>query len=519
MQNNKNNADINEDDVLVVIIDPEKTIRYASDDFCRVIGHSADDLTGQSVKLVIHPDMPSAPIGQLWKSALSGNPWMGMLSFRTKTGNELWLDTYVIPTLDNGEVSELQCIYRKPSAAVTKRTQDIYRSRLRGKTPAALKRTPLKFSYQLILANLLCLSPVLVFLLWQAYSLPALLVCAATLIGSIGCNIMLTQRFQKLVSSSKKIVNSRPKQLVYTGYTDDISQLELALTMLQSQLDSILKRVINSSSQVFNSSESSAAIMASTCGNISDQQRDLEQIAVAVEEMAATTGVMTDNTRSALEQVKKAQSDATEGTSVVDKSIREIRNLDQAIDQIGNHLQRLIQRNSKIDKVAEVIQDIAEKTNLLALNAAIEAARAGENGRGFAVVADEVRQLAQRTRTSTDEISEIILGVQNETNSITTSMKQGRDIADQTVKSIEEAGNSLLAIINAVNSISDMTNQIAVATEQQNSATLEVNERIHTISDAVTEVAAQAQNTLQMNQQTAALSLRQIRIVELLTKA
>jgi len=381
-----------------------------------------------------------------------------------------------------------------------------------------VKRYKIKLSYLITATAILSTVPIISLLLWHSSNTLALLASACSITAIFSSHILLTHRFNKLVLSSKQIVNNPYKQLIYTGHVDDVSQLELALTMLQSQPDSVLQRILNSSNYVFNTSASSAEVMTATCEKISKQQHDLEQIAAAVEEMTTTTGIMTENTRSTLNEVEQAQTHARNGTEVVEQSLVEIRNLDEAIDQIGNHLQRLIERSGEIDKVAVVIQDIAEKTNLLALNTAIEAARAGENGRGFAVVADEVRELARRTRTSTEEIGAIIQGVQNETSSITASMKQGRTVAEKTIHSIEEAGQRLLSIIQAVDSISAGTHQIAVATEQQNAATQEINERVHAISDAVTEVSQQAHDTLGKSQQAVSLAERQIRIVQLLTK-
>ncbi|TNF03697.1 MAG: PAS domain-containing protein [Gammaproteobacteria bacterium] len=519
MAYDSNSPTISEDDVLIVITNKKRNIQFASDDFCKAAGYLPDELIEKNISVLIHPDMPQPPIKQAQLNTSAGKPWMGVLQYRTKDNKALWLDAYIIPTMNDGEVAELQCIYRKPSTEVIKRASHHYALHQSNTKKASQIRRKPAFDNTLVLVNLICLLPIVTHSLLYSDNIYILLIALLTPLATWVCNKLLTRRFRKLIINSRKIVNHPGKQLIYTGHTDDIGQLQLCISMLQSQLDSVLKRVISSSRHVYKSSEASAQVMSSTCANIKEQQRDLEQIAAAVEEMTSTTGVTTRNTRSALAQVEKAQSDANQGTSIVNNSIREIRNLDQAIDQIGNHLQRLIQRNSEINKVADVIQDIAEQTNLLALNAAIEAARAGENGRGFAVVADEVRQLALRTRTSTDEISEIILGVQNETDSITASMTQGRKVADQTVRSIEHAGNSLLSIIDAVDSISDITHQIAVATEQQNIATQEVNGHIHGISNAIAEVAKQAQTTQQINQKTATLSQRQIRIVELLTKA
>lgn len=513
MDINKNNSPSNSD-ILVVTTDPKANIRYASEDFCRTSGYRREELVGKNINILRHPDMPKGPFQQLWETVEAGHPWMGMILNRNRSGGDMWADTYIIPTLEHGEITEYQIIYRKPSATAARFAADIYEQRRQGKTPKALSRKQFELGTKLSLAALASLLPSIIFLLWLSPTPGAFAVASLSAVMAItGCKL-LTRRFKTLVDNSRRIVSHPVKQLVYTGTADDVGQLELVQCQLLSQLDAVLRRIQNTSDEVKHSSDSSANIMSSTFNDIQTQTAALEQIAVAAEEMTATTGDVAQNTRLALEQVHQAQHDAQLGTVVVDNAVNAIKDLDSAIDRIGENLSSLEARNAQIDKVVVVIHDIAEQTNLLALNAAIEAARAGENGRGFAVVADEVRSLAQRTRLSTTEISNIIEGLQNETRGISKAMKSGQELADSTVHQIEEAGSNLISIIEAVDSISHMTTQIASATEQQNSTTLEVNEQIHTLSDAASKASSQAQETLNMNKTTVRLAQLQSNMVE-----
>ena len=141
-----------------------------------------------------------------------------------------------------------------------------------------------------------------------------------------------------------------------------------------------------------------------------------------------------------------------------------------------------------IGEIVNVINDIADQTNLLALNAAIEAARAGEQGRGFAVVADEVRKLAERTSHATKEISEMINKIQSDTESSVNTMEEGVLRVQEGVELAEASKESLLSIVKASEQCVDMVNMIASSTEQQSTAIEEISANMESISTASNDI-------------------------------
>lgn len=162
------------------------------------------------------------------------------------------------------------------------------------------------------------------------------------------------------------------------------------------------------------------------------------------------------------ELAKSTDETAEEGAGVIHKAVVEMTNISKAVAESASAINDLASQSDQITNIVNTIRGIAEQTNLLALNAAIEAARAGDQGRGFAVVADEVRQLAGRTSTSTQEISEMIDKMQSLTSSAITSMttcqaqsESGVELAGQAGSMITQIKERLTKVVTAVSVFSE----------------------------------------------------------------
>ncbi|WP_434086336.1 methyl-accepting chemotaxis protein [Pseudomonas solani] len=211
--------------------------------------------------------------------------------------------------------------------------------------------------------------------------------------------------------------------------------------------------------------------------------------------MAATVQEVARNAEQASEAASSADRLSREGEVAVNDAVEQMDRLATEVGRSNEAVGRLKQESDKIGSVLDVIKSVAEQTNLLALNAAIEAARAGDAGRGFAVVADEVRGLAQRTQKSTEEIEELIAGLQSGTQQAASLMDTSRSLTESTVELTRRAGRRLGTIAQAVSTIQQMNQQIAAAAEQQGAVAEEINRSVINVRDISEQTASASEET------------------------
>ncbi|MBI5726927.1 MAG: HAMP domain-containing protein [Ignavibacteriales bacterium] len=269
---------------------------------------------------------------------------------------------------------------------------------------------------------------------------------------------------------------------LYSGFNDSVQNIRKLLT----EVSEAVAATASAAAQISSSAEEMAA-------GAQEQSAQSDGVASAVNQMTSTILDSSKNVAIAVEFSKRAGSKAQNGAKKVNETKEAIGRIVASAMSTGKIISSLAGKTTQIGEITQVIDEIADQTNLLALNAAIEAARAGEQGRGFAVVADEVRKLAERTTKATKEIANTIKEIQNEAQDADRSMADARHSVEAGAKLNDELEIALKEILLESQNVEGEITQVAAATEELSSAAEEIGKNMEIMRQVIGESASGTQ--------------------------
>ena len=348
-----------------------------------------------------------------------------------------------------------------------------------------------------------------------------IVILAASMGTAITLSLVISQRVLRQLGGEPGYAAGIAQQIAQGDLTarieiraGDTDSLLAALRNMQDGLRKMIERINAQAEHLGAAAEELSTVTQHTSTNLARQHSETDQLVTAMHQMTSAVQEVASSAAQAANATQQASQEAETGKGVVDKVHTAICDLTKEVDSAAEVIKRLESDSANIGSVVDVINGIAEQTNLLALNAAIEAARAGEQGRGFAVVADEVRTLASRTQQSTKEIQAMVQRLQSGTGETVAVMQRGREAAHTSVNLAKRAGTSLEHIARAVHTINDMNTHIATATEQQSAVAAEVNNNVLNISRASEQSTTNSEQTASASHELARLASEMQSLVE-----
>ncbi|WP_462178146.1 methyl-accepting chemotaxis protein [Pseudoalteromonas gelatinilytica] len=475
---------------LITVTDINSNILSCNAAFIQISGFSEEELLGQPHNIVRHPDMPPEAFQNMWAHLKAGKPWMGLVKNRSKNGDFYWVDAYVTPITENGKVVGYESVRSCPDRNDVARADKLYSALRSGRS---IKKS-LPVSVENIFLIVAIFISLMVFLNGYTLSGKGILL-VSTIFFAIWVSLSKKAMLNTLNAMLDGYFSDELSAKVYSDDSINVAKLKVAIKSQNAHLGAVITRIKDASSNVMQGVSKGDKLTTSTLSEIERQKAETVQVATAMHEMTSTINDVSLHVQETAKQAEAANNITHDGNRVSLITQESIVKLKHSVFQIRQSVLSVAEQTQKIAAAAQLIEQVAEQTNLLALNAAIEAARAGEQGRGFAVVADEVRNLAKRTQESTKEIYSIVDALAKNTDGAVKLTEQGTLDAEQGEINVIKSADALHAISNAVEQIASMSTQMAVAVEEQANVAESINQQIVNISDLAETSSMSASET------------------------
>ncbi|EJV58012.1 methyl-accepting chemotaxis protein [Bacillus wiedmannii] len=433
-------------------------------------------------KLLSNPN-----ISQSVKDTMNlGSTWRKFIEEKvfTLAKEQKWEEALQVASTENGSVYKVIGDFTNYSNEQAK---------LRDQSIKKIDQSSLQIEYVVFLSLVICIIVAIILAWWFS--------------GKLVKPIQQIDSKLKELSSQEGDLTAR----LQVNSNDEIGAIATSFNKMLENLQHIINRVQKTSVEVQNASENmlektnisrEATIrvqssMSSLNANIQSQASSMEESSTAMDDMTVSVQRIAESASSVTELAVTTSEQANDGSSVIQKSVSQMTTIHDAVNATSEVVERLITHTKYIDTAVQSISNIAEQTNLLALNASIEAARAGEQGKGFAVVADEVRKLAEQSKTAATDINQLLHQIQQDTETASSMMSQGRSEAFEGIHVIREAGNSFTTIVEQVNKVSTQMQDISATAEEMAASAEEMNASLNNIASISTEVSSETAATAQ----------------------
>ncbi|EJQ65260.1 methyl-accepting chemotaxis protein [Bacillus mycoides] len=430
--------------------------------------------TSQSVKSTME-------LGSTWRKFIEEKVF-------TLAKEQKWEEALQVASTENGTVY-------KVIGDFTNYTNE--QAKLREQSIEKIDQSSLRIEYVVFLSLVICIVTAIILAWWFS--------------GKLVKPIQQIDTKLKELASQEGDLTAR----LQVNSNDEIGAIATSFNKMLENLQHIINRVQKTSVEVQTASENmlektntsrEATIrvqssMSNLNSSIQSQTSSMEESSTAMDDMTISVQRIAESASSVAELAVATSEHANDGSTVIQKSVSQMTTIHEAVNATSEVVERLITHTKYIDTAVQSISNIAEQTNLLALNASIEAARAGEQGKGFAVVADEVRKLAEQSKTAAKDINQLLHQIQNDTETASSMMSQGRSEAFEGITVVREAGTSFTTIVEQVNKVSTQMQDISATAEEMAASAEEMNASLNNIASISNEVSSETAATAQSAEQ------------------
>ncbi|AVP65489.1 HAMP domain-containing methyl-accepting chemotaxis protein [Clostridium sporogenes] len=326
--------------------------------------------------------------------------------------------------------------------------------------------------------------------------------------------IVLVKKISNLAEISDKLkeLSNNEGDLtsrIQSNSKDEVGEIASSFNNLLKNLQNLIIQIINTTLDIKKQSDEFIRISQGIKEGSEQITVTMEEMSEGVEEQAVSASEVassSQNLNNIIEEANESEKSlkisskevlriTKEGKNEMESSVNQIISINDIVKESVQKVNRLDFQSQEISKLVQVIKSISEQTNLLALNAAIEAARAGESGKGFAVVADEIRKLAEEVGHSVNEITELVISIQNESKTVANSLEKGYEEVEKGTNQIKGTGEIFRIIDVNISEIVDKIDYVSSKFDniQQNSKKIE--EEIQKVASVSEETSAGIEET------------------------